>query len=404
MIQNVKDKIATGIINKDLCCGCLACVDTCPKSAISQTSDENGFPIPLYDSQACVNCGLCAKVCPADDKNANANKFAPQKEVIAARYNNPDIIKSSSSGGAFTYIAETFCDNNDYAIFGVEFKRDGIIKYVEINSLSDIPLLRGSKYAQSDAEGVYKRIKSLLAKGTKVLFCGAPCYVSALKSFVGENENLLCVDFICGGMATPKALKSFLDEQSKKFGSKIVNMQFRGKGKRFGLYSSFFITFTFENGKQLCFDKTKYMRAYFKHVLVRESCCHCKYVGTARTGDITIGDFWGIENFTKEFDEGRGVSILIANSPKGQSICNDIEGKATAKRYPIEYGTHKNVPLKGQFAYPKNKDKFLSDLKNFGFEQAYNNNIKSPALYKRAIAFLIRPFPYKLRVKILSSI
>lgn len=49
---------------KKLCCGCTACYAICPKLAIGMIEDEEGFNYPIIDSEKCVKCYLCKKVCP----------------------------------------------------------------------------------------------------------------------------------------------------------------------------------------------------------------------------------------------------------------------------------------------------------------------------------------------------
>ena len=50
--------------NKDECCGCSACCEICPQSAITMSEDEEGFDYPEIDQDRCVRCRLCLRVCP----------------------------------------------------------------------------------------------------------------------------------------------------------------------------------------------------------------------------------------------------------------------------------------------------------------------------------------------------
>lgn len=50
--------------SKKNCCGCWACYNVCPKSAISMKDDIEGFKYPVIDNDICIECGLCQKVCP----------------------------------------------------------------------------------------------------------------------------------------------------------------------------------------------------------------------------------------------------------------------------------------------------------------------------------------------------
>lgn len=75
-----------------------------------------------------------------------------------------------------------------------------------IDNFEDIEKLRQSKYMSSSMGNIYKRVKAELVSGRLVGFCGSPCQVAGLYSFLGkEYDNLFTMDFICRGMNSPKA-------------------------------------------------------------------------------------------------------------------------------------------------------------------------------------------------------
>lgn len=50
------------------CCGCTACTNSCPKSAIAMVPDEEGFLYPKIDMRRCIECGACERACPILNK------------------------------------------------------------------------------------------------------------------------------------------------------------------------------------------------------------------------------------------------------------------------------------------------------------------------------------------------
>ncbi|MBC8313293.1 MAG: 4Fe-4S binding protein [Candidatus Cloacimonetes bacterium] len=48
-------------IDKELCTGCGACVESCPTEALSIVDD-----IAVCDEDACVDCGVCIPECPTE--------------------------------------------------------------------------------------------------------------------------------------------------------------------------------------------------------------------------------------------------------------------------------------------------------------------------------------------------
>ena len=80
---------------------------------------------------------------------------------------------------------------------GAIFNDDFSVREYISNNKEDLPKLRSSKYLQSNAEDFYKEIKALLDGGEKVLICGTPCQMAALRSFLQKDyENFIIVDFI----------------------------------------------------------------------------------------------------------------------------------------------------------------------------------------------------------------
>ena len=66
------------IQNKINCCGCYACKSICGKHAITMRKDKEGFEYPIVDTNLCIECGLCEKVCPVinvEPEKANQNQI-----------------------------------------------------------------------------------------------------------------------------------------------------------------------------------------------------------------------------------------------------------------------------------------------------------------------------------------
>ena len=88
------------------CCGCAACVQKCPKQCISLHEDNEGFLYPRVDTEICIDCGLCEKVCPMLTPYESRTPL----QVLAAINNDKEIRMQSSSGGIFTMLAENIID------------------------------------------------------------------------------------------------------------------------------------------------------------------------------------------------------------------------------------------------------------------------------------------------------
>ena len=105
------------IKDKSKCCGCNACMNVCPKQAISMVDDEKGFKYPKIDSNKCVNCDLCEEICPElNNRKENINNI----NSYACYNNNLEERLNSSSGGIFVLLAKKIIKKYG-VVFGASF-------------------------------------------------------------------------------------------------------------------------------------------------------------------------------------------------------------------------------------------------------------------------------------------
>lgn len=197
------------ITNKELCCGCGACYNSCPNKAIQMVEDQEGFLYPEINKTKCINCSICEKVCPI--KNI---KIEEDTELIklAAWSKNKEIRKSSSSGGIFYTIANYIIENSG-VVCAAGFDENMNVVHKIISEKKQIKELQGSKYVQSDIGQCNREVKKLLEEGKKVLFVGTPCQVSGLLTMLGKKyNNLYLCDFICHGVPSPKVYKKYKNQ------------------------------------------------------------------------------------------------------------------------------------------------------------------------------------------------
>ena len=317
------------IIDKSKCCGCCACVDVCTHKAITLETDIEGFWYPVVDREKCIECGLCEKTCPElNITTLKKNDYPKPAKTIAAIHKNMRVRWDSTSGGAFTALAEAMYRQGGY-VSGAIYNDDFSVRNYISNNPEDITKIRSSKYLQSKAEGVYAEIRTLLRKGEKVLACGTPCQMAALRSFLRKDyENLIIVDFICRGVNSPKVYRKYLDSLEEKHGGKVIYV--KAKNKELG-WRNLTRKIVFDNsrsyyGVSMVDD---FRRGYHTNVFCRPSCYSCQYKGFPRMSDITIADYWGIEKVDNNLDNNIGTSMILLNSKKGEEYFklaqNDLE-------------------------------------------------------------------------------
>lgn len=307
---------------KKECCGCLSCYNICPKNAISVFYDEYGCIYPQINADECINCEACKRVCPIK----HTEKLEQNIKSYVAATVSTDIMKSAS-GGVFASFASAIL-KEDGIVFGceMEFDNDTLFpKHAQVDDEKQLVKLLGSKYVQSYMGHVYVHIRKLLEQGRTVLFAGTPCQVSALRLFLGkEYNNLLTMDLICHGVPGTKYFQDYLKLLEKKIGGKITKIDFRDKSSGWGLNGKIYYLKTGKTREKVLFEKeSSYYSFFLRQVTYRESCYFCPYAGRKRVGDITIGDYWGVEKehpdilYKDGFDLKKGVSCLLVNTEKG---------------------------------------------------------------------------------------
>lgn len=320
------------ITDKTDCCGCNACGDICPTQAIDFHDDNEGFWYPKVNLDKCINCGLCEKVCPMLHLDNLHSYGQREPKVYGGFHKNIAIRFDSTSGGAFSALANAMYKNGGY-VSGAVFNEDWTVSNYIPNNKKDLPRLRSSKYVESNAEGLYKEIKRLLIAGEKVLACGAPCQMAALRTYLGkEYENLVIVDFLCRATNSPKAYRKYLEYLEDVYGGKIVSI--KAKNKDHG-WRSLARKVVFDNGKVYYGEghDDPYRRGYHLNYFERPCCYDCKFKGLPRIADISLADFWGIEKIDKSLDGNIGTSMIMINTDKGQKFFEKVMSKMELKEF-----------------------------------------------------------------------
>lgn len=312
------------IKEKSQCCGCSACLNICPTDAITMEHDILGFLYPIIDSQKCIDCGLCDKVCDFNNKY-DKSFLLPSPNVYGA-WQKDDVERMNSQSGALFSAFAKFVLKEGGIVYGVALNSDFKAEHIRISDLEELYRLKKSKYVQSDIGITFKRIVNDLVDGQTVLFSGTPCQASGLRSFIKnkrvDDNKLYIINIICHGVPSPYIWKDNIKYVERKMKKKVLSANFLDKsicGWHGGKES-----YTFQKGKP--FVSELYTKLYYKHLMLRSSCYICPFANFQHPGDITIGDFWGLDKIKPELDkEDKGISLVIINTQKGISLFNKIK-------------------------------------------------------------------------------
>lgn len=302
---------------KEDCSGCSACAKVCPMDAISMIADEEGFKYPRLDEEKCVNCGLCDKVCgfiPQEPK-------AELSQAYGVKHKNLETRITSRSGGAFVAFSD-YVLQHDGVIYGAAMQPDYTVKHIRAVSGAERNEMKSAKYVQSDMGDVYPLVATDLNNNKMVLFSGTPCQVAGLYSYINakkvNTDKLYTCDLVCHGVPSPKVWNDYIDFIQSKYNEEIQSANFRDKS--FG-WDSHCESFVLASGKKVV--SRDYTDLFYEHIMLRPSCHKCYFANINRFADLTLADFWGIEKNKPEFDDNKGVSLVLVNTEKGKMLFDD---------------------------------------------------------------------------------
>ena len=299
---------------------------------------KDGFVLPVIDSDLCVGCGACARACGLN-RGIGSNSAGP----FYAAAGRGDV-SESASGGVFGAVAREVISAGGVA-YGAAYECEGNtlrVLHRRAASVDELRPLLNSKYVQSDAGVCFVDVKADIREGRQVLFCGTPCQVAGLKGFLGRYyENLTTVDLVCHGVPSGRMFSDCVEDYGNQFGSPVVDFRFRCKREGWG--HSLLLLLLLEDGREVTIPaaKSPYYDMFLNLKTLRDSCYRCPYAGRFRAGDLTIGDFWGVEinrpdvlNDSTKFSQTKGISCLLVNNSHGKDFIDSCD---SLDLYPVDF-------------------------------------------------------------------
>lgn len=330
------------ICKEEECTGCMACYNICPKKCIHMEYNRYGELSPAVDENICIHCNLCKKVCP------NNNEIHKKEPIEAyATWSKDEKDRKTSTSGAIASIFYQEAIDNGYVVFGSSFNDELILKHSYTDKKAEAIKYKGSKYCQSFIGNNYEKVYNFLKENKKIIFIGTPCQIEGLNNYLAIKNitmsNLITVDLVCHGVPSQQYLTNYIEYLEKKYKRKANNLIFRDSEK--------YVFRLFDKNDIICNiirEKDLYLTAFQLSILQRESCMQCKYATPNRVSDITIGDFWGIqdsENISKDEKE-KGISLVLINTEKGEEFFESCTSKIFYEKRKVEEAVNGNAHLR----------------------------------------------------------
>lgn len=342
---------------KEECCGCTACKNICPVNAIEMKEDKEGFLYPIVNEEKCIKCELCKKVCPV----LNIKNETKEQHAYIFQNANDDVRRQSTSGGAFSAIAEKIIDKNGI-VYGVIFDKDFNVIHKGIENKEELYKFRNSKYVQSNLNNVFKEVKENLEKDRWVCFSGTSCQIEGLKNFLRKQyEKLLLVDVVCRAVPSPLIWKKYLKLKKQENGD-VSKIYFRDK--LYGYKYSNFSVYDSQNNLRYHngVESDPYLRAFFSNICDRPSCYNCKFKKLNRESDITLWDCFNVEKYNPKLDDDKGTTRILTNTVKGKRFVEEIGVTHNLEEIDVELATKNFLAMFQSVKYNSERSDFFEDV------------------------------------------
>jgi coenzyme F420-reducing hydrogenase beta subunit len=373
------------------CSGCGVCEVACTHSAVSIELDGDGFYKPVVNIDKCTGCGVCTVVCYKwlKEKIPFENTFL-EKSICGAWSRNPETVSKSSSGGVGYELTKHFREKG-YGICGVTFDApNDVCKHIIADSDADLERIRTSKYLQSYTPDAFSRFKN----GGKYLVVGTPCQIYGLRRLIQSKrreDDFILVDFFCHGTPSFNLWRKYKTYVCKKYhlDSKWESVNFRLKHPVSTWHSyaaSISDVYGVKYEKASAFKEDLFFKFFLNDSCLNEACYECKLRLDHCFSDIRIADFWG----NKYAGNDNGVTMVIANTGKGERILEEISGGLVTEKCNFD-DLKKSQPVR-YMSLPEKRKTVMEELKgNQSLDTIYRKHFRR-SIFKRGLSFVRKRF------------
>lgn len=294
-------------------------------------------------------------------------------KAYAVKHRDIETRLASRSGGVFTAITDRVLLKGG-VVYGCRLDEQFVAIHDRATTREERDSFRGSKYVQSDKKNSFRQVKEDLNVGLDVVFSGTTCEVAGLERYLQgvDTSKLILVDILCHGVPSPLLWSKYLVYCQIKCASsgEIIKADFRNK-KKYG-WASNLETLFFSSGEE--YSANDYASIFYSHYGLRPSCYKCPYKSIAHSSDFTLADCWGIDKREPDFNDNKGVSLLLINSAKAEHIFADISSEldyleVNIKDYmqlPFRQSCKLNVKRRIRFWHEFETEPFSFIVKRYG--------------------------------------
>lgn len=357
-----------------LCSGCGTCNAVCNKNAIRmEKSQAMGLLYAKINSEQCVRCGICLKVCPSANILQEA-KSITKKDIIGdvtncyiGRALDKEIFTNAQSGGLVTTILQYLFDNKliDAVVscrmdYGFPIP---VVHHTILTNSKDLQMNQKSCYTQVDIVSALKETSQFKS----IAIVGLPCHIQGVSNIVKLKKfhNVKYkIGLICDKSYTDTYMNAIMYGNRVPKGEVIINY----RKKDFTYHGAYY---PYQQAPTVILNKRDEIliiknnkRMFMKDFFALPKCRVC-WDKLNSTSDIVLGDPWGLDG---KYDYNRGDSVIIARTILGIEIIKALIAKNQIKTRAIDI----DEIVKGQ-----NIEKRINSVRCIDW-----NDIKSKFLHK----------------------
>lgn len=354
------------VIPKDLCTRCGACHVICPTNVIR--FDDHDFP--HIESEGCIDCGLCLKVCPGIDFDMKAMheqmygaEYQPQKmsgtfrKAYLGHATRPGVRQEGAAGGVVTQLL-------------IALVRQGLVDgAVVVGPNPDDPALPRPYIARTEdeiraaAQSKYttvantKVLRDLKGTNERFAFVGVACQVHGLKKLEELNKRLqdrafLTIGLACRGTLEKEAIQDLVDVNSIQM-KDLKQVSHRG-GPFPGKFQAHFKTGPVRDLHHFEYKDGAYNMMLRMYLPDR---CHMCPDYSAEFADITCSDMW-LRGKDGKYLHPKGSTLILCRTEKGEQIIEALMQSGELALEPVEPRT-----VDKAYAHLRRERKMISYLR-----------------------------------------
>ena len=117
-----------------------------------------------------------------------------------------------------------------------------------------------------------------------------------------------------------------------------------------------------------------FFQMFNSNLCLRESCYKCEFKGLNTKADISLGDFWHVDEINSKLDDGKGISIVLLCTEKGKKFFNKISSVMNICIKDIDYGTacKLNPAIVQSLPESDKRNQFFEDMQVLTFKDLSN--------------------------------